>query len=398
MERRIWPLWLALIVLLAGCGGVLESGTPAPPPTVTPRPWRPPTVPITLENVTGLALLGINRLPTGGAYHFDFSDDGRLALTVGADDTVRLWDATTGQLQWAIGEADTTRAFFVLDDTQVVLIRRDNEAALYDVTTTDLLRTFRLYPGRVGPAAVSPDGRLLAVGAVDGIVTIWDLEAGRQAAQFEAHAAPVEVVQFGADGTFLATSSDERVIRLWNVAEGRSRAVLADFDRSPEQVALSPDGSLLAMSTDNEVRVWATGNGAPVQVIQTELRAAIRQVAIAPQGWVLGGGLGDGVEMWSLTDGSLFAALPDHGENFKQMAISPTAPLVVTVAFPGRVFLWNLDNPNQRFQLSAQADQISLAGWTPDGRVLLLSAADGGLWFWGIPGEPVLPVTPTPED
>jgi len=63
--------------------------------------------------------------------------------------------------------------------------------------------------------------------------------------------------------------------------------------------------------------------------------------------------------------------------------------LLVTLSRPGKVYLWDMTNPNQRVQIGAVEDEVSMAGWTPDGRILVMAAADGSMHFWGIPGEPV---------
>ncbi len=389
--RRRYLLLLAVILVLGACADVLP-GTSAPTATFTPAPWRPPTDPIALDNAPGLALLGIYRGVEGTTYHVDFSGDGRYLLTVSGDDAVRLWDLERGVPIWVLERAQVTRAFFALEDAQLVLVGRDQQVRLIRVEDRATVRSFRGHPETIGPAAVSPDGRLLAVGGEDGTVMVWDLAGETRAFHLRAHGFPVRGVYFHPDGHMLATLSAERVIRLWNMTSGETRAVLADFDRRPLMAAFSPEGDQIAINTENEVRIWATADGAPVRTISTSPLAASRQIAFAPGGWLLGGGELDAVSVWEVSSGELYAALPGHGQNFDGMALSPSGELLVTVARPGHAFLWNMRDPNQRAQLTAVADQISLAGWSPDGRVLVLAAADGALYFYGIPGEP--PATP----
>ena len=319
----------------------------------------------------------------------DFSRDGRLLLTVSGDDTVRLWDVENGQVTWSLDRANASRAFFAVDDAQIALVGRDRQISVYRLEDRTLVRAFEGIAGNVGPAAVSPDGRLLALGAEDGTVAVWDLAGERRAFVLAAHIFPVRGVYFSPDSTLLATVSAERAVRLWDMASGETRAILADFDQRPYVAAFSPDSGQVAVGLTGQVRTWATADGALLRTITTASRAAIRQLAFTADGRLLGGGEQDAVSIWDAVTGEQLAGLPDHGPDFHDMALNPAGDLLVTVARPGRTFLWDMSNPNQRVQLSAEADEISLAGWTADGRVLILAAADGALHFWGIPGEPL---------
>jgi WD40 repeat protein len=48
----------------------------------------------------------------------------------------------------------------------------------------DPLRRLNGHTGIVGPMAFSPDGELLATGADDGTVQLWDPQTGREVARF----------------------------------------------------------------------------------------------------------------------------------------------------------------------------------------------------------------------
>ena len=387
---RGWVI-LLLSLLLAAC--IQAPAAPSGPvPTPTSQPWRPPGAPIGLDNVPQIALLGTDRQPRGTTFRMDFSTDGDWMLAVSGDGAVRLWDLTQGQPVWTHDEPPVSAAYFAAADRELVLIGNANrQVDVYDTAERGLLRSFSGYSAQVGPSAIDPAGDRLVLGTEDGHAIVWDLTSDEPEMIYALAAAnmPVQGVVLSADGRALATYSPERVVRLWNLTSGATQAILADFDQPVRAVAFSADGAQVAIGFQAQVRVWAAQDSAPLRTFNTADHAADRQLLFTPDGYLLGGGAGsDTVTMWALDTGELYASLPGHGQGFNSMVLSPNGELLVTVTQPGPAYLWNMRDPNQRVELAGAEQQITLAGWSLDGRLLVLAAADGTLLFWGIPGTP----------
>jgi WD40 repeat protein len=69
----------------------------------------------------------------------------------------------------------------------------------------------------VTAVAFSPDGRVLAV-AVDQGVQLWGVAVGRLLATLSGHAGKVKCLAYSPDGTLLASGAHDRTVRLWEVA------------------------------------------------------------------------------------------------------------------------------------------------------------------------------------
>ncbi len=72
--------------------------------------------------------------------------------------------------------------------------------------------------------AFSPDGSLLALGSLDGMIRLWRVDAlldGKRSAlrSLDSHESGVSAVTFSADGTLLASASLDGTARLWAVTE-----------------------------------------------------------------------------------------------------------------------------------------------------------------------------------
>lgn len=79
-------------------------------------------------------------------------------------------------------------------------------------------------------SAVSPDGRLAALGASDreqGFLTLWDTRSGQLVRRFEGHADSVVSLAFSGDGRRLLSGSFDQTAKLWNVETGALQRTLA---------------------------------------------------------------------------------------------------------------------------------------------------------------------------
>src|SRR5262249_2020693 len=88
--------------------------------------------------------------------------------------------------------------------------------------------TVRLrHPGRAGPAAFSPNGKVLAVMSHDGSVLLWDRATGKEIRRLPGKPAPHAkcCLAFSPDGKLLATT-DEAAVALWQVATGKLLRVI----------------------------------------------------------------------------------------------------------------------------------------------------------------------------
>jgi len=115
----------------------------------------------------------------------------------------------------------------------------------------------------VSGIALSPDGQTLAVGALTGTVTLWDVASRTvHAGPFKGDVGAVRNLAFTPDGQTLATAGDLGALRFWDTATGRALGdPLPVRDRRIDGLAIAPNGSSLATGDAYGVVQFTPGAG-----------------------------------------------------------------------------------------------------------------------------------------
>jgi WD40 repeat protein len=109
----------------------------------------------------------------------------------------------------------------------------------------------------VGAVAITPDGKICAVGIFDGTIKFWDWETYQELLTIQAHSDIVKSMAFTPDGQTLVSGSSDKTIKFWDVKTGELKAAITENLAKIYGIALSADGRYL-VSSDNQktIQVW----------------------------------------------------------------------------------------------------------------------------------------------
>jgi WD40 repeat protein len=127
----------------------------------------------------------------------------------------------------------------------------------------------------LGWAALSPDGRWVAVVKNENEVALWDLSEPESAPRILiGHRGIINSVQFSDDSNWVVTASNDRSARVWRVDQPtdqphESVELDAGHGEPVAFAAINRDGSqVVTSSADGTIRVWDAGDGRELGVLR----------------------------------------------------------------------------------------------------------------------------------
>jgi WD40 repeat protein len=198
--------------------------------------------------------------------------DGR-SLVAAVNGKARMWRLSTGRTvegdpHVLYGEGrELIRGSFTRDGkaflagTGIGVIRWDAANGKQTSRAGEAVDLWSEEAGFGSAAALSPDGKLLAVGGNSGVLSLWDTSEAKEVARLLKDADDwwkgFRAVAFSPDGKTLASGDRSGVIRFWDVASRKEFARREGHAGLIRALVFSPDGKTLASGgSDTTVLLW----------------------------------------------------------------------------------------------------------------------------------------------
>ncbi|MEM6625117.1 MAG: SUMF1/EgtB/PvdO family nonheme iron enzyme [Pseudomonadota bacterium] len=213
----------------------------------------------------GVALSSQTTILAGGVLSgAAFSNDETRILSWSSDNTVRLWDAQTGdQIGPSMQHNFIVRgAVFSKDDTRILSWSVDNTVRLWDAQTGDQIGPSMQHEDAVGGAAFSNDETRILSWSDDATVRLWNAQTGNQIGTLMGHGRDVYGAAFSKDETRILSWSRDATVRLWDAQTGDQIGPSLQHEHVVLGAAFSKDETrILSWSDDATVRLWDANTG-----------------------------------------------------------------------------------------------------------------------------------------
>jgi WD40 repeat protein len=131
----------------------------------------------------------------------------------------------------------------------MLLIKPDRDLGIVDLASgKQISKIFTSH--EITAAAFSPDARLIATGASNGQISVWDNSTmSLFVPSHPGHSSAVRRIAFSPDSLLLASGSDDATVRVWLTNDGSPVGEPIVADSAVVGVAFSPDGQRLIITS-----------------------------------------------------------------------------------------------------------------------------------------------------
>ncbi|CAG7851219.1 WD repeat-containing protein tag-125 [Serendipita indica DSM 11827] len=328
----------------------------------------------------------------GGIYALAISSDGSRIASGSSDNTIRVWDADTGQ---PLGEqiqghkSSVTAIAFSPDNLRIVSGSNDNTLRLWDADTGQGLgEPLRGHVNSVNAVAFYPDSSRIISGSSDNTIRLWDAESGQPVGvPLLGHGGAICALALSPDGSRIVSGSDDQTMRLWDAGTGQPLgSPLRGHEDSVLAVAFSPDGSqIISGSADETVRLWDAETGFSLEEPLRGHEGWINTVSFSLDGsQIISGSEDTTIRLWEAETGELLGQpLQGHKDSVFAVTISPERSRIVSGSGDGTIRLWDLVTGQPLGDpLQGHNDLVNSVAFSLKNSRIVSGSADGSLRLW----------------
>jgi WD40 repeat protein/tRNA A-37 threonylcarbamoyl transferase component Bud32 len=225
--------------------------------------WCQADAPPSLWEIESAKQLPLSDTGTAKVLGVAFSADGRKLLgAVMQDGELRLCDLRTGREIFKLFRPANAiqQVVFSADARRFVSLEAWRTARLWDTATGHELGKMEHQPN-VRRVAFSGNGRFIALGGIEGWLSVWDLTTNRQTMRVRGHTGNLHGLALSPDGQRIASCGTDCTAKLWNVQTGYEVLTLRTQLHETSLLAFSPDGmDIVSVNVDNRLQIWSADN------------------------------------------------------------------------------------------------------------------------------------------
>lgn len=278
-----------------------------------------------------------------------FFPEGRLFISSGRDETLRVWDMVEGEELYKFNiKSNSPSNLAISKNGRYVIVASGRVAKILDLKTGQEIKNLAGHISPVSGVAISPSGKLaLTSDLYDGKVRLFDVQTGQEIKSFTGHRTQFVALAFSPDERYILSGGflrENQYIKVWDIQTGGEILSIPLGAKQITSIHFSPDGKVaLSADEDGVIKIWDLKTGKALRSLAVKgAEVFITSLAISPDGsYVVSGDDMGNIILWDLKSQKSYR-VREHGEPINALALSPDGKYLISGSDDQTIKVWKI--------------------------------------------------------
>ena len=310
---------------------------------------------------------------------------GKLAVTGGQDDTVRIWSTDQATAQAVMRGHMSAVSVLALNAGGEILASGslDGTVILWNMKEHELLKSTKVISSSsIKSLAFHPNGRILAIGGEDGSLQFRSIPEMKLITTLSGHKKSIDDLEFNPRGDLFVSGSEDGNLIIWDWKVKKQRFKI-DFEDAVSTISINPKLEEIVVGTEGgRLETWSLAKGTLLHQI-TESGPLVSSAGYDRNGRRIISALEDGtVQIWENGVSLHLKTFSGHERIVETLDFSSNNRFLISSSSDKSVRIWDLKTNETVHNFDIGNHRVQDLRFAPGGQSFATAGADSSVIIW----------------
>ena len=310
---------------------------------------------------------------------------GKLAVTGGQDDTVRIWSTDQSTAQAVMRGHLSAVSVLALNTGGEILASGslDGTVILWNMKEHELLKSTKVIgKSSIKSLAFHPNGRILAIGGEDGSLQFRSIPEMKLITTLSGHKNSINDLEFNPRGDLFVSGSEDGKVIIWDWKVKKQRSKI-NFEDAVSTISIHPKLAEIVVGTaGGRLETWSLAKGTLLHQI-TESGPLISSTGYDRNGSRIISALEDGtVEIWENGVSLHLKTFSGHERIVESLDFSSNNKFLISSSSDKSVRIWDLKTNENVHNFDIGNHRVQDLRFAPGSQSFATAGSDSSVIIW----------------